>query len=309
MFHGDFPNSICPNDEDPAHGRMDLDSHIPRGYPPQPGALSSNCQKNFTDLLAKVKEIGFVQVMVSFFPAGDNDPTTWHSGAPNYIPRWNENEDLFYENWRFIVNITADLEASGLSYYIDLMNEGVYPDPALVNPTTQKELWAQSYIMQIYCRELWRLYTGAFGKDHSVGFSINVDDWDRKVANFRNIYGDCREWGPECNGPYVLSAHIYSGDGKDERYRFVGLHHALTNEGYPKENTGIIIGEAYYNDPIAASNFDLARSQTGRTIFYVLQWPILRGNPICPPQPGQPVHELRPPVPLMYFDQYLNYGF
>jgi len=314
IFHGNFPESICPNDGVPANGRMALDSHIPRGYPPTPGHLSENCQTSFRALLAKVREIGFVQVMVSFFPASDNSPLTWHKGASEgYADDWKD--DLFWENWRLIVNVSADLEAeqqrSGLSYYIDLMNEAIYPHESQVNPN-DLEYRAICRTMERYCRELWNLYTAGFGKDHTVGFSINVGD-SARVANFRNIYGDCRYGGQECNGPYVLSAHIYGEGTCDELCKFTAFHHALTDEGYPKENTGIIIGESFYNDPIAAANFDRARSPeetggTGRTIFYVLQWPILRGQ-YCPRQLGQPLRELRPPVPMKDFNYYLQYGF
>jgi len=240
--------------------------------------------------------------MVSFFPTGDNDPLTWHKGAgQGYADDWRE--DLFYENWRLIINVSADLEASGLSYYIDLMNEAIYPHESAID-SSDPEGKAVCRTMERYCRELWSLYTRTFGKDHTVGFSIGVDDWDRRVANFRNIYGDCTEWGPQCNGPYVISAHVYSGGGCDELCRFTGFDAALTREGYPTWNTGIIIGEAYYNDSIAANNFAAAVALTGRTIFYVLQWPIQRGQ-YCPGQ----TQERRPDVPIKDFSNYLNLGF
>lgn len=36
---------------------------------------------------------------------------------------------------------------------------------------------------------------------------------------------------------------------------------------------GWIIGEVHYNDPTAAANVRRAIDETGRTVFYLLQWP------------------------------------
>jgi len=263
------------------------------------GMLSATHEANLRNFLTKLRQIGFVQVEIGFFPHGNNDPTGW--------PAWSE--DYFQENWGLISNLHPILEemvaTTGLSYYIDLMNEAVFPSPNDIfrseyppgpdGDLAYQAAVVQCSIMQQYCWSLWTNYVLVFGKNDTVGFSINVDGWDKKIRNFRNIYGQCP--GPYCNGPYVLSAHIYSQPGSDERYRFVGLHNALNANGYPKENTGIIIGEAYYNDPVAAANFRAAVTETGRTIFHVLQWPVYRSGAIPDP------------LPTTQFGEYLSRGF
>jgi len=249
-------------------------------------SLASRAGARPTDV--KVRDIGFQEVVIAFFPWEPNNPLLWTG--------WSE--DFYQENWNLIANLHPVFEACGIQYHIDLMNEMAPPNPE----DFEGELRAKYRLWTDYCLRLWTDYTLTFGKNDTVGFSISVDDYiDSKISNFANIYGDCREGGPLCNGPYVLSAHIYGDESGDERAKFVHLDSLLFANGYPKENTGVIIGEAYYNDLGAAVNFQAAVAQTGRTIFHVLQWPT---TPATSPEPYTCL-----PLPTTQFNYYLVRGF
>jgi len=259
------------------------------------GQLSPTHTQNVTGFLAKLRQIGFSELEIAFCPTGNdqggNDPQKWLE----FYGGWSE--DYYQENWNLIANLHPIIAGCGIDYRIDLMNEMVPPNP---DEFIGHPWFAQFNLLTQYCRRLWTDYVLTFGKNDTVGFSLSVDTYiDSKIRNFANIYGGCP--GPFCNGPYILSAHIYRDSSGDERAKFVYLDSLLSANGYPKENTGIIIGEAYYNDPVAAANFQAAVTQTGRTIFHVLQWPV---TPTTPSTPGACL-----PLPTTQFNNYLTRGF
>ena len=47
-------------------------------------------------------------------------------------------------------------------------------------------------------------------------------------------------------------------------------------------NNGWIISETNYEDPLIAADLSSAIASTGRTVFYLTQWPLDRAGGICP---------------------------
>lgn len=204
------------------------------------GDLSAQNRRNLTDLLAAIKRAGFEEIQVSFIPSGGNTPFDW--------PEWNP--DLYQENLSIVRNLRPIIADAGVHYRLDLYNEAI--------PTTGQEVLLQ------YARTLWTDYTAEFGKDDTVGFST-IANPDR-VRRIPEVYGD--------NPPYLFDFHFYFNDQLDEYGKFTETHRLLTEMGYAKE--GWTIGEMHYNDPVAADLLSRAIADTGRTVYYALQWPWTR---------------------------------
>lgn len=113
-----------------------------------------------------------------------------------------------------------------------------------------------------YTQRLWANYTSVFGRNDTCGFStIGVP---RRIEYIPKVYGN--------NPPYLFDFHFYRSVAVDEYAKFTTAHQMMNEYGYT--NQGWTIGEAYYNDPIAARNLRRAIDSTGRTVFYLLQWPL-----------------------------------
>ncbi len=209
------------------------------------GDLSPQNRANLAGLLAAVKAAGFAEIEVAFHPVG-----------PNWAPGWTAwDEGLFLENWSLIQKLRPIIRGAGLHYRIDLNNEGV-PAPS------------QPVLLQ-YAQRLWASYTNAFGRDDTVGFSV-IGDEPARIARIPEVYGD--------TPPYLFDFHFYGGQQGDEYSSFVAAHNVLARLGYRQ---GLIIGEAFYNDPIAAGKLKAAIGATGRTVYYLTQWPLSRAR-TCP---------------------------
>ncbi|GAA0604853.1 hypothetical protein HPO96_02745 [Kribbella sandramycini] len=206
------------------------------------GDLSPRNRANLTSYLAAVEQAGFAEVAVAFHPIGENDPHTWSSFSASHYA---ENRDL-------IANLRPLIAAAGLPYTIDLLNEGL---PMTTQP-----------VLQDYSTRLWADYTARFGKNDTVGFSMTV--WiANRVETMAEVYGG--------NLPNVFDVHLYGDDegNGDEYEQFVAAHRAMAERGY---HQGWIIGEAHYADAAAAANIRRAMAETGRTVFYLTQWPWTR---------------------------------
>lgn len=207
------------------------------------GDLSVQNRRNLADLLTAVAEAGFVEIQVSFLPQGRNVPYLW--------PRWDE--DLYQENWNLIVNLRPLLVDAGILYRIDLCNEAI---PAPSQP-----------VLLEYAQRLWTDYTHVFGRDDTLGFSA-IASADR-VARIPDVYGT--------EPPHLFDFHFYGNtwDGRDEHRQFVDTHQAMAAMGYGVQ--GWTIGEVYYDDQAAAEGLRRAIDETGRTVHYLLEWPLRRG--------------------------------
>jgi len=202
------------------------------------GDLSASNRQNLTDLLRAIADAGFVEIQVSFMTIGDNAPWTWQA--------WNE--DIFQENWNLIYNLHPIIAGAGIPYRIDLCNEAMPP--------------SGMPILLAYTQRLWINYTSVFGKNDTCGFStVGIPE---RISQIPNVYGD--------NPPYLFDFHFYRNVVVDEYARFTTAHQLMNQYGYT--NQGWTIGEVYYNDPTAARNLRRAMDSTGRTVFYLLQWPL-----------------------------------
>ncbi|MFI9383790.1 hypothetical protein [Kutzneria sp. NPDC052558] len=207
------------------------------------GTLSESDLTNLGGLLKAVKAAGFAEVTVAFNPIFANSPSGWRS--------WQQS--LYEENWQLVQKVHDVVTAANLPYRIDLGNE--------LTPST-----GQSLVVR-YDQQLWQAYTAKYGRDDTVGFSVNSND-PGQIPNVAKVYGD--------NPPPVFDIHIYG----DEYNQFVGDDQQLRRQGYGAQP--VIIGESYYNDPAAAGGFARGSKDSGRRILYLTQWPKTRANaPQC----------------------------
>ena len=235
-------------------------------------AAVAQAATNLGDLLADVKAAGFVEVLFRFFPVDAINPS-----------QANFNPALLDAYWHLVTALRPVLHAADLAYRIDLMVEGAPRDSNLPVPDPWKypanRQWSDAV------RDLWQRYVAAYGKADTVGFSFLTDAdparlrW--RVRHMRFVYGG--------NYPYLFAADIYGTPHASETDRFVALDDAMRREdpngvlGW--RDSGWIIAEGYYDDPLAAANLSSAIASTQRKVFYLTQWPWDRADPACGPAP------------------------
>jgi hypothetical protein len=203
------------------------------------GNLSPAMRTNLTNFLADIRTAGFGEIELGFFPQGINGPTSWSAFS----------EDIYQENWNLIVNLHPIIAAAGILYRIDLLNEGT--------PTSGQTVLRQ------YAQRLWTDYNLVFGHNDTLGFSVIASDVDR-ISQIPVIYGSTR--------PFLYDMHFYGG-AQTEQQEFLAAHAKMSSLGI---HDGWIIGETFYNDATAAAGLQSALTSTGRTVFYLAQWPLTR---------------------------------
>jgi hypothetical protein len=238
------------------------------------GNIAPQYQTNLANLLAKIGQIGFHEILISFHPIG---PSAVEGNTTNWAT-WNET--LFQEHWNLIYNLRPIIVGAGVPYRIDLYNEGV-PHPSSSN----------SVVTLTYMQKLWNYYVYSFGKNDTVGFSI-IGDYDR-ARNSGNIFRN----SPFGNHgrPYVYDVHLYTDAANKFHQTRLGLQY-----WYGQNVPGWIIGEAYYNNALEAQQISSAMTQYGQTVHYLTQWPWDVSNPSCG---GINV------APPISFSNYQSYGF
>ena len=243
------------------------------------GNLSAQNRKNLADFLKAVKNAGFVEIIVSFFPTGDyNDPAAWLSYK----------EENYQENWNVVFNVRPIIAASGMLYRIDLHNEAI--------PTS-----SQTALLQ-YTQHLWNDYVYSYGKNDTVGFSINTDTTQDRLDQLSIVYGDSI-YGNH-GAPYLFDLHIYGLEPKTQKNTFQIFQNAY-NKIHPYfPGQGWIIGETSYNDFEEAQDLNLAITATGQIVFYVAQWPLTTSTFAQQPPTNCRDVEL---IPTSY-DNYLSSG-
>lgn len=231
------------------------------------GNFAQTYRNNLASLLSAAKAAGFTEVLVRYLPGYVNDPGNWDPPGPYN----GYHADVFQENWNLIANLQPIIAGAGLTYRIDLGAErmpAVNQSGAPYNPN-----WFQ------YCKNLWINYATIFGIANTVGYSIAYSassDGNYRAHAIKYVY----------NGtpPYVFAVTIYGPytapgggmcPGLSEEEEFSDLNAQLTSDGFQQ---GIIIAEAYYNDAVAAEGFSQAIASTGRTVWYLTQWPFERPN-------------------------------
>ncbi len=204
------------------------------------GNLSPQFQANLANLLAAIKAAGFVEIEVGFYPQSNNSPIGWTTFS----------DDYFQENWSLIQNLHPIIAGAGISYHIDLQNEGIPPLG-----------WA---VLLQYDQMLWNDYVAEFGSDDTVGFSIIADS--AHVGQVNAVYGPS-PYGNQ-GSPQLFEVHIYDETGSE----FATAFNALTSQGY--QGVPWIIGEAFYNDAAEATSLRQEADSTGQKVLYITQWPL-----------------------------------
>ena len=244
------------------------------------GDLSARYRKNLKDFLAEVKNTDFVEVEVGFFPQGSySDPTQWTTYK----------ETCYQENWMLIKNLHPIIDAAGILYRIDLMNEGA--------PTSTQPILLQ------YVQHLWNDYVSTFGKINTVGFSIISDVTQDRFQVLPQIYGDS-QYGNH-GAPYLFDIHIYNAPKSSPNNAYSGFINAFKQMQNTYPSSGWIVGEASYNDASQAESFSKAINETRQTVFYITQWPVTTESLIYGSSPNCRGVNV---VPLK-FDNYKVHGF
>ena len=232
---------------------------------------------NLSILLADVKAAGFDGVLFRFFPTNNMNPS--QPEFPQSGSTFNAHVD---EYWRLVQTLRPVLANSDLEYLVDLMVEGAPRDKNPVwLPESDRYKYPANEAWSGAVRTLWQRYFAAYGSGDTVGFSFLADQDNNqmrsRVRHMRYVY--------EGNYPQVFAFDFYAGDSPswDEYGKFVEMDGYMRSQnpaGAHWADAGWIIAEAYYEDPLAARALADAIRETGRTVFYLTQWPLDRAG-IC----------------------------
>lgn len=273
----------------PAAGGTLIDSSDP--------AQVAQTAANLAALLADVKAAGFASVLFRFFPTNNINPSQPEfpgTGSADHGPRVDE-------YWRLIQALRPVLAASGVNYRIDLMVEGAPRDSNnTLYPENQRYKYPASTKWSRAVRTLWQRYVAAFGRADTVGFSFLVDQDNNRlrsrVRHMRYVYEDVY--------PQVFAMDFYAGSAWDEYDKFLKMDEHMRGQnpdGANWDRAGWIIAEAYYEDPLSADALARAIRATGRSVFYLTQWPLDRAG-----QCGSPHVNVAPPYEWMVWS---GHGF
>lgn len=245
----------------PAAGGTLIDSSDP--------AEVAQAAANLANLLSDVKSAGYHEVLFRFFATNNINPS-----QPEF-PRYNNTAfgPRVDEYWNFIQALRPVLASSGLAYRIDLMVEGAPSDSnSTLYPVSERYKYPTNQTWSRAVRTLWQRYFAAYGAGDTVGFSFLVDDDNNKlrsrVRHMQYVY--------EGNYPHLFAMDFYAGIQIDEYEKFMRMHTHMTEQnpgGAHWDKNGWIIAEAFYEDPLAGDALARAIRQTGRTVFYLTQWP------------------------------------
>ena len=245
-------------------------------------AQVSQAVTNIGNLLTDVKAAGFGEVLFRFFPTGNINPS-----------QSNFDSGLVDEYWNLITQVRPAVVAAGIQYRLDLGVELAPRDSnsAVVFPVSDRYKYPENANWSRAVRDLWQRYVAAYGRSDTVGFSFftdtNPDNQRWRVRHMRYVY--------EGNYPYLYAVDIYPTDTINAADKFIQLHDAMVREDTDGSlgfrDFGWIIAEVNYEDPIVAADISSAIAATGRTVFYLTQWPLDRAGGVCP----DPNINVRPP--------------
>lgn len=234
-------------------------------------AQVSQSVTNIRNLLADVKTAGYSEVLFRFFPIGNINPS-----QPDY-----QTANLA-EYWNLVQQVRPALVDAALPYRIDLGVELAARDSNLqVLPSSERYKYPANQKWSEAVRELWQRYVAAYGRDDTVGFSFitdtNPDNLRWRVRHMRYVY--------EGIYPWLYAVDIYPTATINAASKFLAFHDAMVREDASGalgwRNSGWIVAEANYEDPLVAADISSAIAATGRTVFYMTQWPLDRANALC----------------------------
>lgn len=273
----------------PAAGGTLIDSSDP--------AAVAQAASNLGLLLEDVKAAGFLSVLFRFFPTNNINPSQPEfpgASSADHGPRVDE-------YWRLVQAVRPVLVSSGINYRIDLMVEGAPRDSNnTLYPESQRYKYPANTAWSRAVRTLWQRYVAAWGRADTVGFSFLADQDNNRlrsrVRHMRYVY--------ESVYPQVFAMDFYAGSQWDEYDKFLKMDEHMREQnpsGASWDSAGWIIAEAYYEDPLSADALARAIRQTGRTVFYLTQWPLDRAN-LC----QSPHANVEPPYEWVVWP---GYGF
>ncbi|MFZ2237013.1 MAG: hypothetical protein WBP11_09795 [Dokdonella sp.] len=233
----------------------------------------SQALTNIGVLLADVKAAGYSEVLFRFFPTSTINPS-----QPNFVT------GLVDEYWNLITQVRPVVAAAGIQYRLDLGVELAPRDSnsPFIFPVSDRYKYPENSAWSGAVRTLWQRYFAAYGRSDTVGFSFftdnNPDNQRWRVRHMRYVY--------EGHYPYLYAADIYPTASINAADKFIQLHDAMVREDSDGSlgfrNRGWIISESNYEDPLVATDLSSAILATGRTVFYLTQWPLDRAGGVCP---------------------------
>lgn len=257
------------------------------------GSLHPRMRQNLVELLSDVRDAGFRSFLFRYFPQGGNDAKQWDDIGP-------EQAELLEQNWTLIRSVEGLLQQSGMDWGTDLLAEGM-PRAKIFEFLGQEFIDADRPNKQgwsRYAREIWKRYSTEFGTARTVGFSFVSDSEDLRI----DARAEHKDYVYGVDGalrlPLALAIDIYGSAERDEGWIFRSYHRHLRDEGLG--DMVWVIGESYYDDAVAARALAEAMTATGQSVFYLTQWPLLRGA-TCDPDVSA-----APPVD---FSNYSRFGF
>ncbi|MCX7555682.1 hypothetical protein OS187_02395 [Xanthomonadaceae bacterium JHOS43] len=241
---------------------------------------------NLAQLLADVKAANFNGVLFRLFATNNINPSQPEFpayGTTNFWPRVDE-------YWNLIEALRPALAASGVPYRIDLMVEGAPRDsnPVWI-PESERYKYPANDTWSRAVRALWQRYVAAYGRGDTVGFSFIVDeDNNRMRSRVRHM-----RYVHEGTYPQIFALDIYAGTSPswDEYEKFVKMDGYMRSQnpaGASWDRAGWIVSEAYYEDLLAAQALANAIRDTGRTVYYLTQWPLDRAGACQQPHVNVP---------------------
>ncbi len=224
------------------------------------GRLHPKIERNLVELLDDIRLVGFAELLFRYHPQGPNDVRNEEG--------WNDS--LRDENWSLIASIEPLLLASGIRYRTDLFAEGMPRSrnvgSVIFDNVPHFEDWSD------YARFVWRAYVAEFGTANTLGFSFVSDSDDTRIdaraKHMDYVYGSIR--------PEVLGFSLYGDDRRDEAWIFREYRRQLEDEGWG--DLDWIITEAWYDDAEAGALIADAIAETGKTVWFLMQWPVERGS-------------------------------
>jgi hypothetical protein len=216
------------------------------------GSMYGQHQQNLIDLLAIIREIGFNYLHFRFAATAEAADVNWPDIDNDGQPDWNRNQ--FNENAAFITSVRTLIEA----------NRGILPVLYDLGLEYANSRLASMPAHELYCRQLWKRYTDAYGPNDSCAFSIihGVTGLRLMLQKFR---------AARLPFPSAYCFDIY------ETVDTILIDALPVLRQYGEESKPVYIQETLYNDAQSYAEIKSALAG-GVNIQCIFQWTKLRGQ-------------------------------
>jgi hypothetical protein len=225
--------------------------------PIQPdGTLGEPYRSRLIAYLEDVRDAGFGNLTIRFYPYGPNSPFPWTTGVR--IDDWNPS--LFAADWRFVEDVHDLVKQYGPpSVRFDLMAEGP--------PNDYEQISDVGFRTDDFIKELYSDYVDKYGNG-DVFFSM-VDDTSSTVHLVQDLRATGRPlpnwWGYDIDAGNDVLTHLGWEDAK------------LTALGV---GGSVVLEEVAYEDAAAAAGAKAYNATAAHPLVEVEQYPYL-GEPNC----------------------------